>query len=74
MLDINLIIITICMTVKIFPSITVDFFLFLQSIAEDNAERRNSYTDTHTIGPKSLAQVRADLLCDFVHACYMIFK
>ncbi|WOG86504.1 hypothetical protein DCAR_0205715 [Daucus carota subsp. sativus] len=33
----------------------------VQSIAEDNAARRNSFTETHTLGPQSLAQVRDKL-------------
>ena len=41
------------------------FFVFLQELAEDNKARRNSITDTHTLGPVSMAEVRENLVCVF---------
>lgn len=42
----------------------MDFFLFLQELAAENKAHRDSITDTHTLGPNSMAQVRDKLVCD----------
>ena len=47
------------------------FYCYLQKIAADNAERRNSLLETHTLGRKPVALVIEKLVC--VYPCASLF-
>lgn len=40
------------------------FILIFQRRAEKNSRSRSEYTDTHTVGPKSFAQIRNKMVCE----------
>ena len=45
-------------------NIVKDFlFNFLQKKARTNSKNRKSYTETHTFGPKRIAQLRHKMVC-----------